>query len=310
MGMKPRWLKANTIYAQTGRTVDRQFLFKPDPVIRNIIGASAARAQTNHPVKIFYLDVNINHKHDGIAALSDAPEHLDNLIRFKQTFHKILAFELNKHLGREGAVFSSRSRSIECVDSQSAEQQFFYAMTNPAKDGLVERVAHWKGFSSYNALARGEDETFTFINRTAWHQAGGKNSKKPLSAFTETIRIQYSPLPGWEGMKPHQIQSRIRREVRSLEQQYRKEREAEGRMAMSPIKLQKLNHRDRPKTRPKKTPMPLCHASSLKAAELYKESYKEFLNAYRLASAHYRKGALDTEFPLGSIRPPILGVQA
>ena len=85
MGMHPRWLKANTVYAETQRTIDRQFLFKPDPVIRNIIGASAARAQKNHPVKIYYLEANINHKQEGIAAISDSPEDLENLVRFKQT---------------------------------------------------------------------------------------------------------------------------------------------------------------------------------------------------------------------------------
>ena len=309
MGMKPRWLKANAFYAQTQRTVDRQFLFKPDPVIRNIIGASAARAQKKHPVKIYYLDVNINHKQEGIAALSDAPEHLDNLVRFKQTFHKILAFELNRYLGREGAVFSSRSRSIECVDNESVEQQFFYALTNPVKDGLADRIAHWKGFSSYNALAKGEDETFTFINRTAWHQAGGKKSGKPLSAFIETIRIHYYPLPGWEWMKPHQRQARVRREVRTIESQFRREREALGIPAMSRSRMEKLDHRDRPRTRPERTPMPLCHASSAEAARLYREAYREFLSAYKVASSHYRQGAWETEFPAGSIKPPILTVQ-
>lgn len=307
--MKPRWLKANTFYAQTQRTVDRQFLLKPDPVIRNIIGASAARAQKNHPVKIYYLEVNINHKQEGIAAISDSPEHLNNLVQFKQTFHKNMAFEINRYLGREGAVFSSRSRSIECVDEQSAEQQFFYALTNPAKDGLVDRIAHWKGFSSYHMLAKGEDETFTFVNRTAWHRAGGKKSKKPLSAFTETVRINYSPLPGWEMMKIHQRQARIRREVRAMEQRFRQERAAAGRSAMSATKLEKVDYRDRPKTWPKRTPMPICHASSLEAARLYKESYREFLNAYRIASAHYRMGAWETEFPPGSFKPPILAVQ-
>ena len=58
MGMFPRWLKADTAYAQTQRTVDRQFFFKPDPAIRNIIGAAAARAQRTHPIIIYWLEFN------------------------------------------------------------------------------------------------------------------------------------------------------------------------------------------------------------------------------------------------------------
>jgi len=42
MGMLPRWLKADAAYAQTQRTVDRQFFFVPDPEMRGIIGAAAA----------------------------------------------------------------------------------------------------------------------------------------------------------------------------------------------------------------------------------------------------------------------------
>ena len=59
MGMHPRFIQANRVYAQTQRTIDRQFLFQPDPVVRNIIGAAAVRAQKNHPVKILWLDFKI-----------------------------------------------------------------------------------------------------------------------------------------------------------------------------------------------------------------------------------------------------------
>jgi len=94
-----------------------------------------------------------------------------------------------------------------------------------------------------------------------------------------------------------------------LEQKFRKEREDEGRTVIGKAKLEKLNHRDRPKTRPPRTRKPLCHASSSDAVRIYKESFREFLNAYKIASAHYRMGAWNTEFPVGSIKPPLLAVQ-
>jgi hypothetical protein len=310
MGMHPRWLKADSAYAQTQRTIDRQFFFKPDPVVRNIIGASAARAQRKHSVKIYWLEFNINHEQCGIAPLSENQEDLDNLINFKRTFHRLLAEELNRYLDREGGVFSTPSRDVECVDNSSLERQFFYAMTNPVKDGLVDRVAHWKGYSSYGALALGEVETFTYIDRTSWHRAGGKKSGKSLQAFTRTIRLEYTPLPQWESMRPSELQAYIRRECRALEQGFRKEREQAGRTVMSRARLEKLDHRDRPETRPQRTRKPLCHASTSEAARAYKESFNEFLNAYKNASVHYRSGVWDVEFPLGSIKPPLMTVRA
>ena len=60
MARRPRRIKPDTAYSEVQRTVDRQFLFKPDPVVRNIIGSSVGRAQREFPVKIFWLDFNIN----------------------------------------------------------------------------------------------------------------------------------------------------------------------------------------------------------------------------------------------------------
>ena len=61
MGMHPRWIKEGAVLSTVHRTIDRQFLFKPDPAVRNIIGASAARAMKKHPVKLHWLEMNINH---------------------------------------------------------------------------------------------------------------------------------------------------------------------------------------------------------------------------------------------------------
>jgi hypothetical protein len=306
MGMHPRWLKVDTGYSQTQSTVDRQFFFRPDPAVRNIIGASAARAQKKHPVKIYWLEYNINHEHNGLAAISDSPEHLNNLVKFKQTFHRLVAEGLNNYLGREGAVFATPPRSTECIDDLSLEQQFFYALTNPVKDGLVDRVSQWGGFSSYKALAKGEVESFVFYNRTAWNKAGGKKSKKPLQAFAEVASIEYSPLPAWEEMGDDKRRALIRREVRKMEQEFREARELEGRTVMGPARLAKTDPRDRPSSPRKRTRKPLCHASSPVRARAYREEFRDFLKARKAASILYLGGMFDVEFPAGSFRPPII----
>ncbi len=308
MGMHPRWIKPNTAYAQTQRTVDRQYLFKPDDTVRNIIGACAARAQETHPVVIYWLEFNINHEHNGIAAISDSPKHLNNVIMFKKTFHRLLAEEINRLLKREGSIFSTPPRTAECLDDMSLEQQFFYALTNPVKDGLVDRVTQWGGFSSYKALAKGEVERFTFYDRTAWHKAGGENSKKPIQSFAKIASVEYTPLPAWAGMSDNQRQAHIRRETRKLEQQFREMRSLEGKTAMGPARLARVDHRDRPSSHPPRTRKPICHASSPERAREYNRQFKEFLNAYREASAHYRGGDRNVEFPAGSIKPPLIHV--
>ena len=309
MAYRPRWVRAHAAYCHTQRTVDRQFLFKPDDITRNIIGAAAGRALEKFPVKIYWLDFNINHKQSGITPLSDSYEHLQNFVRFEQLFNSLVARGINKYLGREGPLYSSRNRTDEAIDDRSLEQQLLYAVTNPVKDGLVDRVAHWKGFSSYKQLATGEVDRYWYIDWTAWHRAGGKRSRKSPEAFVRWVEVKLSPIPSWEGMSAHKRQALFRRRVRELEGDYRLEREREGRRAMGPRKLAKVDHRDRPKSPPKESGrQPLCHSSTLEGAKEYEKRWREYLDQYYHASGLWMKGVTDVEFPSGSFKPPLIRI--
>ena len=308
--MHPRWVRADLVTSTTQRTVDRQFLFKPDPFTRNLIGASAARALKKFPVKIYWLEYNINHEQSGLAPIDDSPEAATNLVLFKQVFHRLIAEGINDHLDREGAVFSSRSRDVPCVDNPSVEDRYFYALTNPVKDGLCDKIKHWGGFSTYAALAEGKCERYTYIDGTAWNRAGGRRSKKPRKAFEKSITLEFTPLPGWENLSVPQRQTRIRRRVRELEQRFREERKAAGRFAMTKERMEKVDHRDRPKTPAEKTRKPLCHAACLDARKAFEAEHREFRDAHRLASISFLSGQFDVAFPKGSFRPPLIACAA
>ncbi|MCP4603632.1 MAG: hypothetical protein GY847_24465, partial [Proteobacteria bacterium] len=135
-------------------------------------------------------------------------------------------------------MWASRVRSREAVDDMSSEKQLFYGVTNPSKDGLVDRVAHWKGYSSYKQLAAGEVERFQYVNWTAWHKAGGKRADKSPEAFIETVEVKLTPIPAWERMTEHKRQAHFRREVRKLEQGFREKRQGEARSVLGRHKLE------------------------------------------------------------------------
>jgi hypothetical protein len=309
MARRPRWYRANAAYCETQRTVDRQFLFKPDPVIRNIIGAAAGRAMKKYPVKLFWLDFNINHKHSSRAPLSESREHIENLARFDQLFNSLAARGINKYLGREGALYSTRNRGVEAVDDLSLAQQLLYAVTNPVKDGLVDRVAHWKGFSSYRQLASGEVERFSYIDWTAWHRAGGEKSGRSPEEFLEWTEVKLTPIPAWENLPEHKRQALFRRLVRQREQEYREERDREGRRPMGPRKLSKLDHRARPRREKReRRRQPLCHSSTPEGARDYERRFRSFLEQYYYASVMWMEGVVDVKFPAGSFKPPLIRV--
>ena len=304
MANRPRWIKAGCVYSEVQRSVDRSFLFKPNEQIRQLIGSSAGRAQEKFPVLIYWLEFNINHKHTSIAPLSKDPQHIHNVTEFHKLFNSLGAKGINKIIGREGAVYSTNNRSVECIDESSMEQQLFYAVTNVVKDGLVDRVADWKGFSSYKQLATGEEEKFHYIDYAAWKEAGGAQSGKKPEAFLKTTSVKLSPLPHWNGWPAHKRQAHFRREVRRIEQSFRDERERRNHRVLGPMKLAKLAHRDRPQNPPKRTKQPICHSSTLDGAASYKERFQSFLAQYYTASECWIQGNYHVEFPEGSFKPP------
>lgn len=307
MSRRIRWLKADAAYCQTQGTVDRQFLFKPTEEVRNIIGSAAGRALKKYPVKLYFLDFNINHEHAGKAPLSNDPKHLENVVRFDQLFNSLVARGLNQLYGREGPLFASRSRIDEATDDKALEQQLFYAVTNPVKDGLVERAAHWNGVSSYHQLATGEPDTYRYFDWTAWHKAS-REKRKNRSAFWREVKVELTPLPAWEGMSPAKRQAHFRREVRRYEQSFREERERAGQGVLGPRRLAKVDPRDRPKRPRVPSNQPVCHSSSPEGANEYKESLRAYMERYRYSSDMWLRGAWEVEFPSGSIRPPPLMV--
>jgi len=276
MGDRPKMFRENMAYSETQRTVDRAFLFRPDEVIRQLIGSSAGRALRKHPVRIYWLEFNINHLHRGIAPLSTSQEDLRHYLEFTKMFNSLVAKGINRILKRQGAVYSTSVRSTETIRSANLEQQLFYAVTNVVKDGLVDKVSHWRGFSLYNQMATGIAEKFQYIDYPAWRGAGGKRSGKKPSAFLANVTIELSPMPHQQHWSPAKRQSHFRREVRAIEKDCREKREALGHKPMGPTKLAKLDPRDRPKTLPVRTRKPLCHASTKAERDEYKKGYRDF----------------------------------
>jgi hypothetical protein len=309
MARRPRWIRPDAAYSETQRTVDRQFLFRPDDAVREIIGSSVGRALKAYPVKLHWVDFNINHKQTGKAPLSDSDEHLANLVKFDRLCNSLISRGLNRLYDREGPLFSTRNRISDAIDDMALEQRLLYAVTNPVKDGLVDKVRHWKGVSSFEQPATGKVDRYTYIDYTAWHRDGGVRSKKSVSEYTRQVEVELTPLPSWERLSEHKRQAHFRRCVRQLEQEFRALREQENRTVMGPKKLSRLDPRDRPKNPPKKTGLqPICHSSTVEGANEYKEQRKVFLDQFYYASGMWLKGVYEVVFPRGSYKPPLIGI--
>ena len=119
MGGRIRWVVPNRVYESTVRTVDRNFLFKPnhhpenpllantcplnafnmdndiipEPSIINIIGAAVGRSLEKCPIRLHCFEVNISHIHEKCSATE---EQVDNIAGFERCVHSLIARGVNK----------------------------------------------------------------------------------------------------------------------------------------------------------------------------------------------------------------------
>lgn len=291
----------------TRRTSDRQFLLRPDPEMKNTFGACLGRAQEKFPVRIFWFEQNVNHIHPGIAPIEGLE---DNVSRFLQSFHGNLARAVNRRWHREGPVWTGRTRCGPVLDEAELEECMLYAVTNPVKDGLVDSVSHYPGFTCYHHLAHGAPLEFSYVDWGLWWRHGGPRNKRPLGEYVRWVEVRLSPLPHWLDLTPSQRQARFRRLVREREGVLREQREIEGRSVFGARALERLDPRERPRNPKESGPRPLCYASSLERRLEYARERRALRLAYAEASARYRRGFYDTEFPPWTFKPPLVTIQA
>lgn len=331
MGAKPRWIVPNRVYEITVRTVDRCFLFTPnhnkkDPLldaassprslkpgndliptssIINIIGAATGRALANYSIQIHAIECNSNHIH---IVFSVTEEQLDHVVPFFRQLLSAIARKVNCVWDREGTVFC-RSRMHPCLDDESATQKVLYAMTNPAKDNLIEKSANSPFFTTYHHQAKGRPLKYWYIDYNAYHTAGGQRKKShKIKDYFRWVTWHTTPLPAQKEMTDSQSQTFFRKQVRTLESKFAQDRKENGKLVMGFRKLKKTDPRDRPKDPKTSSEEPLCHCCDDEARQEYKQSWREFMDQFIPASADYRDGMTQREFPNGSFKPPIFDV--
>jgi hypothetical protein len=327
-----RWAIPNRVYETSIRTVDRQFLFTPnhrpenrllantcppnaldmdndiipEPSIINIIGSAIGRALEKYPIQIHGFEASIDHLHEMFSALL---KQLSNFNGFMQCVHSLIARGVNKTWDREGHVFGARGRIHHCVDDTAAENKLLYALTNTIKDNLHEKVSETPFFSTYEHQAKGEPLRFWYIDYEAYWAAGGNRKKSHrLKDYLKWVEWECTPLPSQENRTQSQRQTWVRKQVKAIENNCRKERKEANKTVIGVKALFETDPRDRPKNPKKSGTAPLCHASSDPAREKFKEELKAFVNEFIKASADYRNGYHEREFPEGSYRPPLITI--
>ena len=282
----PREVIPGRTYMITRRCTQRQFLMRPDHETTNAFVYCLAVAASRHGIEVLFTIAMSNHHHTGIH------DSHGNYPAFLEYFHKLFAKCQNALRGRWENFWSSEQTSVvRLVDPSDVLDKMVYALTNPVKDGLVERAEQWPGATSITATLHGSSLTAT----------RPKHFFREDGPMPETAVLTLARPHGFEHLSTAELTAMLVERVRQVEDASAVDRRRSGTTALGPTRVLSQPWRDRPSGRePHRNLDPRVAARSKwsRIEALFRN--KLFQSAYAEARASFVAGLRDIPFPSGT----------
>lgn len=293
----PRWFLPAVVYEITARTLDGQFLLRPDDAAREVILGVIGRALS------LYSDISVH----GFVFLSNHCHFLvssstgDQLSMFAGYVKGNIARRIGILRGRPGRMWKGRSAMVPIADNEALLGRLKYLLSQGVKEGLVERPEHWPGANSLPWFL-GKEMSGSWSDGRLRRAVLKRGTLDEPSAYTVQYPISLSPIPCWRGLSRQQIALETRKILDRIA-----EEGILGRLysVMGIEAVLAVNPLGTPSEPLDARRAPLCHASSHPTRVAFAASYREFVATFRAASSAARSGhsVEDVEFPPGSFPP-------
>ncbi len=296
MGRPLRMYKEDAIYFVTARVIQGRMLLRPSTDSNEVIGGVLARSVARHKVQLHAFVVTSNHVHLLLQARDGA------LSAFMQYLLGNLARKVGRLVNWRGTFWERRFSAEEVLDDAAALGRLRYILAHGVKEGLVRAVEEWPGLSCASQLLTSEKKHFNWFNwAKRWHRARLAPNAPGLTAedIAEKVELVLTPLPAWAALSESERQSAARALVDDIN--------LKGRQTHRSVLGVKAICKQDPQSRPtklKRSPRPVCHASDLSHWRAWRQQYREFALAYRLASQAFRGGEWAPPFAPLAFRPP------
>ncbi len=295
MPRRLRMYQEEGTYFVTARTVQGRFLIRPVASTNQVVGGVLARSARLSGVDVHAFVVTSNHLHAVVSARDGA------LSTFMQHFLGNVARKLGPLVSWRGPFWERRFAAEPILDAEAQERRLRYVLSHGAKEGLVRSPRHWPGLSCLRQLLNGAAERFPFFHwARRWRGGklvtGGSKRLDPRWAEEETLTL--SPLPAWRELPFEERRRRVETMIGDIEAESREK----FRTVVGAEAIRRQHAHDGPAT-VKRSPEPLCHASSRDAVVEYKRAYQRFASWFREASERFLAGETSVEFPPRAFRP-------
>jgi hypothetical protein len=210
-------------------------------------------------------------------------------IEFTHRFHTHLAKCVNAHRGRWENMWSSEPPClVELVELDDVVEKLIYTATNPVKDGLVEKVHHWPGPKTVNALLEGR-------TLKARRPAFLFREDGPMPEQVETTLVIPAELGDHD-----EIVARVRAGIAAVEAECARQRAKDNRHVLGRRRILRQSWRDCPTTRePRRGLRPRVAARSKWARIETLQRNQQFQHLYREARTGWLGGEA-VVFPEGT----------
>jgi hypothetical protein len=270
----------------TRRCTQRQFLMRPDRTTNNAFIYCLAEAAQRYGIQVLFTAAQSNHHHTGIYdALGTFPAFIEH-------FHKLFARCQNALRGRWENFWSSEQTSVvRLVGPEDVLDKMVYALTNPVKDGLVERADHWPGVTSLDALRHGRS-VIGLRPRHFFREDG---------SMPETVELRFERPAGFEHLTRVEFLKLVMERVKSVEDVARAKRLQTGSRVLGRRGVLAQDWRDRPRSRePRRDLSPRVAARNKWSRIEALLRNQAFRDAYVKARTTFLQGVRDVVFPAGT----------
>lgn len=289
-----RWFLPAVVYEITARTLEGQFLLRPDDAAREVILGVIGRALSLYPdISVHGFVFLSNHCHLLISSSTG-----DQISLFAGYVKGNIARRIGSLRCRPGKMWQGRSSIVPVADNEALLGRLKYLLSQGVKEGLVQRPEEWPGASSLPWFL-GNELSGSWIDGRLKRAALKRGELDEPSRYTFKYPISVSPIPCWKALSRQQVTMETRRILDKITEETMLSRlysvmGVEAVLAVNPLETpsQPLALRG----------VPLCHASSQPTRAAFAASYREFVTAFRAASSAVRGGQSveDAEFPSGS----------
>ena len=296
MSQPLRMFEPDRIYFVTNRTMQGRLLMRPSKDINNTIGGILAKGQQKYNIEIFAFVFTSNHFH----LMLRAPE--GQLSDFLMYIESNIARKVGKKVDWHGKFWERRFSAEPVLDDDAMINRMIYVFSHGVKEGLVASPKEWPGLTCFAEAIEGVKRYFPWHNWSALSKARKKRQRVTRDHFVEFHSIKINPIPHLKHLDVKEYRKRLKK---ILEQAHAYGQERHGtKYFLGKQTILEQHPHSRPKT-VKRSSRPLCHATCPVLRQTFRETYKAFHNAYKEASAAFRSGQWDTEFPLYSFKPPV-----